>query len=169
MKKFFYFASLAVLVFLVNSNVFAQTEKEITRIRAEVTAINKSAAKYKKTTRNVEGVSLEGTEATYFASGRDLKKVTAKMFGETFNASVEIYYSGDEMIFAFLKENRYDTQIGMNPPPKVVKVDERRFYFSNGNLVRMLGGKKELKPADENYDEYKQQIEDIAGKLRAAY
>lgn len=169
MKKFFCFASFAVLIFLVNSNVFAQTEKDIVRIRAEVTAINKSAKKYKKETRDVEGISLEGTEATYFVSGKGLKKATAKMYGETYNASVEIYYSGEEMIFAFLKENRYDTQIGMTPPPKVVRSEERRFYFSGGNLIRMLNGKKEVKAADEKYDEYKQQIDEIAGKLKAAY
>lgn len=169
MKKFFYFASFAFLVFLVNSNVSAQTEKDIAKIRAEVNTINKSAKKYKKETRNVEGISLEGTEATYFVSGKGLKKITAKMYGETYNASVEIYYSGEEMIFAFMKENRYDTQIGMTPPPKVVRSEERRFYFSGGNLVRMLNGKNAVKTTGENYDEYKQQIDEIAGKLKAAY
>lgn len=169
MKKFFCFASFAVLVFLVNSNVFAQTEKEIAQIRAEVSKINKSPRAYKKETRDVEGISLEGTEATYFVSGKGLKKIAAKMYGETYNASVEIYYSGEEMIFAFMKENRYDTQIGMTPPPKVVRSEERRFYFSGGNLIQMLNGKKEMKTADEKYDEYKQQIEEIAEKLKADY
>lgn len=169
MKKIFYFASFAVLIFLANSNIFAQTEKEIAQIRAEVKTINKSAAKYKKETRDVEGISLEGTEATYYVSGKGLKKISAKMYGETYNATVEIYYSGEEMIFAFVKENRYDTQIGMTPPPKIVRSDERRFYFSGGNPIRVLSGKKELKSTDENYDEYKQQIDEIAGKLKAAY
>lgn len=169
MKKFFYFASFAILIFFVNSNVFAQTEKEIAQIRAEVNLINKSAAKYKKEKRNVEDISLEGTEATYFVSGKGLKKISAKLYGETYNATVEVYYSGEEMIFAFMKENRYDSQIGMKPPPKVVKSEERRFYFSGGNLVRLLVGKKELKPSEENYNEYKQQVDEIAGKLKAAY
>lgn len=169
MKNFFYFASLAVLILLINFNAFAQTEKEIGRIRAEVNTINKSAAKYKKKTANVEDIALEGTEATYFSSGKNLKKIAAKMFGETYNATIEIYYSGDEIIFAFIKENRYDTQIGMTPPPKVIKSEERRFYFSGGNPIRVLIGKKELKPTGENYTEHKQQIEEIAGKLKAAY
>lgn len=169
MKKFFYFASFAVLIILVSSNAFAQTEKEVARIRAEVSAINKSAAKYKKETRNVEDISLEGTEATYYVSGKGLKKISAKMYGETYNASVEIYYSGEEMIFAFVKENRYDTQIGMKPPPKIIRSDERRFYFSGGNLIRLLNGKKELKANEENYNEYRQQFDEIAGKLKAAY
>ena len=150
-------------------SVFAQTENQIKQIRAEVNLISKNAAKYKKTNRNVEGISLEGTEAAYFVSGKGLKKVTAKMFGETYNASVELYFSGEEMIFAFVKENRYDTQIGMNPPPKVVRTEERRFYFSGGNLIRLLVGKTELKSDAENYRKLKEQIEDISAKIKAAY
>lgn len=169
MKKFPYFALFAVLILLVNFEVLAQTEKEIAQIRTEVIRINKSAAKYKKEKRDVGGISAEGTEAMLFYSGKDLKKISAKMYGETYNATVEIYYSGEEMIFAFMKENRYDTQIGVTPPPKVVRSEERRFYFLGGNLVRLLVGKKELKSSDENYTEHKQQLDEIAGKLKSAY
>lgn len=169
MRKSFLIIGFAILFSAFGNSVFAQTEKQIRQIRADVKLINKNAAKYTKKTKDVEGIALEGTEADYFVSGKGLKKITAKMFGETYNASVEIYFSGEEMIFAFLKENRYDTQIGMNPPPKVVRSEEKRFYFSGGNLIRLLIGKKELKPADENYQESKAQIEDIAKKLKAAY
>ena len=169
MRKSFLIIGFAILFSAFGNSVFAQTEKQIRQIRADVKLINKNAAKYTKKTKDVEGIALEGTEADYFVSGKGLKKITAKMFGETYNASVEIYFSGEEMIFAFLKENRYDTQIGMNPPPKVVRSEEKRFYFSGGDLIRLLAGKKELKPADKNYQESKAQIEDIAEKLKAAY
>lgn len=169
MRKSFYISLFAALFIMCGVSVFAQTADQIKQIRAEVNLTNKNAAKYKKTTKDVEGISLEGTEATYFVLGKGLKKVTAKMFGETYNASVEIYFSGEEMIFAFLKENRYDTQIGMNPPPKVVKSEERRFYFSGGELIRLLVGKTEVKSGSENYRELKEQIDDISAKLKAAY
>lgn len=169
MRKIVYFIACAVLFAALGISAFAQTEKQIKQIRADVNLINKNASKYTKKTKNVEGIALEGTETTYFVSGKGLKKITAKMFGETYNASVEIYFSGEEMIFAFLKENRYDTQIGMNPPPKVVRSEEKRFYFSGGNLIRLLVGKKELKSEDENYRESQAQIKDIAEKLKAAY
>lgn len=169
MRKSLHISIFTVLFLTFGVSVFAQTAEQIKQIRAEVNLINKNAAKYKKTKRNVEGISLEGTEATYFVSGKGLKKVTAKMFGETYNATVEIYFSGEEMIFAFLKENRYDTQIGMNPPPKVVRTEERRFYFSSGNLIRLLVGKTEVKSGSENYRELKEQIEDIAAKIKTAY
>lgn len=169
MRKIFRFVFFVSLVSAFGISGFAQTENQIKQIRNEVALINKNAAKYKKEQRNVEDISLEGTEATYFISGKGLKKITAKIYGETYNSSLEIYYSGEEMIFAFLKENRYDTQIGMKPPPKVVKIEEARIYFSDGNPIRILAGKTGLKPSDEKYLELKTQIGDISNKLKAAY
>jgi prefoldin subunit 5 len=60
MKKIFLPAAL-ILVF--GSSVFAQTDKQISIIRDPVAAINKAATKSKKTKKNVENISLEGTEA----------------------------------------------------------------------------------------------------------
>lgn len=166
MKKIFLSAAL-ILVF--GGSIFAQIDKQITAIRAEVAAINKAGTKYKKTKKPVENISLEGTEATYFVSGKGLKKVVAKMYGETYNATGEFYYSGEKLIFAFVKYNKYDTQIGMNPPPQVVRTEEQRFYFADGNLIRVLLGKKELKPDDERYDELKNRTINTSKKLMEAY
>lgn len=161
-------STILLMLFLVNS-INAQTKKDIAVIRAEVAAINKGAAKYKKKTKNVEDISLEGTEATYFHSGKNLKKITAKMYGETYNATGEFYYDEGELIFAFVKHNKYDTQIGMNPPPKVARTEEQRFYFARGELIRLLVGKKELKTRDERYAELKDGIADISTKFKNSY
>ena len=55
-----------------------------------------------------------------------------------------------------------------NPPPKVVRTEEQRFYFAGGELIRLLVGKKELKSGDERYAELKDGIVDTSGKLKAA-
>lgn len=155
-----------LLTFMLADSAQAQTEKEVVKIRAEAAAINKGAAKYTKTTKNVEGISLEGTEVTYYRSAGNLRKITAKMSGETYNAAGEFYYRDGQLIFAFLKHNRYDTQIGLDKPPKVVDVEERRFYFADGDLIRLLVGKKELKSGGARYDELQNSIVDISGKLK---
>ncbi len=161
---------LTILTLIFGLSTFAQTvERQIAAIRAEVAAINRAGAKYTKKTRNVEDVSLEGTEATYYVSGKGLKKIVAKMYGETYNATGEYYYSGEELIFAFVRFNRYDTQIGVTPVPKVVRSEEQRFYFSGGNLIRLLVGKKQLKPGAEKYEELKTEALAISGKLKEAY
>ncbi len=125
----YFLLSAIFLTFIAANSAFAQTEKEIVKIRAEVAAIEKGAAKFTKTTKDVEGVSLEGTEATYFYSKGDLRKITAKMYGETYNATGEFYYRDGEMIFAFLKHNQYDTQIGLDTPPKVASHRGTKILF----------------------------------------
>lgn len=156
-----------IVLSLVAANpAFAQTEKEIGKIRAEVAAINKNASGYKKTIKDVEDISIEGAEATYYHLAGTVKKITAEMFGETYNATGEFYYADGELIFAFIKRNQYDTQIGANPPPKVIRTEEQRFYFAGGALVRLLVGKKELKSADEKYSQLKDEIISISSKFK---
>lgn len=158
--------AIVFVTFALSGAANAQTEKEIAKIRAEVAAINKGAAKYKKTTKNVEDISLEGTEATFSSAGGNLKKITSKMYGETYNATGEFYYRNGQLIFAFLKHNQYDTQIGLGKTPKVVRAEQRRFYFAEGELIRLLVGKEELKSADERYAELRDSVADIAAKLK---
>lgn len=166
MKKLIWMISI---IAIFAGAAFAQTAKQIAGIRAEVAAIDKAAKKYKKKTKDVDGISLEGTQATYFTSGKGLKKITAKLYGETFNASAELYYQGEEVIFIYFKMNKYDTQIGMDPPPKVVRVEAERYYFAGGELIRLLKGKKELKATDEEYSEMKQGILEMEKGLKEAY
>ncbi|MFM9903307.1 MAG: hypothetical protein ACKVQJ_01915 [Pyrinomonadaceae bacterium] len=145
----------------------AQTERDITEIRSQVAAINKGAAKYKKVTKDVDDISLEGTEATYYRSGDDLRKITAKMYGETFKATGEFYYRDGSLIFGYIRHSKYDTQIGLNKPVKVVRVEEQRYYFAGGELIRLLVGKKTLKSDSEKYSQLKDEINNISGKLTA--
>lgn len=163
------FSILTIVLLFSFQTFFAQTEKRIAAIRAEVAAIEKGATNYTRKTNNVEDISLEGTEATYFTEKTSLKKITSKMYGETFNATGEFYYRDGQLIFAFLKHNKYDSQIGMDNPPKVVSVEEQRFYFDDDNLIRLLVGKKELKSGSERYDELKDSILDISSKLKKSH
>ena len=158
--------SVIFLTVMAADSAQAQTEKEIVKIRAEVVAINKGAAKYKKTTKNVEDISLEGTEATYYRSAGNLRKITTKMYGETYNTTAEFYYADGELIFAYLRRNQYDTQTGMDTPPKIVHTQEQRFYFADGDLIRLLVGKKELKSDDERHARLKEEIINISSKLK---
>lgn len=143
-------------------------EKSIASIRAEVALINKNAPKYQKKTRSVEGISLEGTEATYFTSGKGLKKITAKMYGETFRATAELYYSGEEMIFAYQRLEKYDTQIAANPPPKVVKIVETRIYYSGEKAIKVIEDKKNLASVSSEFRAAEEGMNDLSQKLKAA-
>ena len=109
---------IVILTLTFAGAIFSQTEKEILPIRNEVNSINKNLAGYTKKSKNINNVSSEGAEATYYISRKGVEKISAKVYGETFSANVELYYSGEELIFAFERFDRYDTQIGVNPSPK---------------------------------------------------
>ncbi|HRH44417.1 MAG TPA: hypothetical protein PKY82_22470 [Pyrinomonadaceae bacterium] len=160
---------LIIATFIAAQTIFAQSvEKQVSAIRAEVAAINKNAKSYTKKTKDVEGVSLEGTEATYFTSGRGLHKITAKMYGETFQATGEYYFQGEELIFAYEKMSRYNGQIGMSKPVKVVKIEEKRLYFSNGKLIKLLVGKISVKSGSQQWEESEKDSLDLVKTFKDA-
>ncbi len=160
---------LTVAIFFGLQTTFGQTAKQITAIRNEVQTINKNVNNYAKTTKDVDGISLEGTEATYFASGKDLKKIVAESYGETYKALTELYYSGDKLIFVYRKFSSYDTQVGMTPPPKVIKVKESRFYFADGKMIKFLNGKVSVKSTAKFWLDSESETVQMAEKLKAAF
>jgi len=151
--------------------VYGQTDEKliarrISEIRFKVGLINRSVKSLSKTTVDVDDSSLEGTQATYYRTNRELLKVSANMYGETNRATVELYYASGKLIFAFIKRGRYDTQIGVQPAPKILSSEEQRFYFAvNGRLIRLVVGTGELKPGAERYTDLKDQVFSIASKL----
>ena len=138
-------------------------------VRAEVGKIDADLPKYAKRVKTVLGVSLEGAEATYYHDGKNLKRVSAKLYGETYKAVLALYYRGDVLLFAYQKLNRYDTQIGMQPPPKVVSSEEKRLYFSADGLAALKIGQTDVEPEDVRWREAEEEIVEVADRLKAAY
>jgi hypothetical protein len=160
---------LIIAAFIATQTTFAQSvEKQVAAIRAEVTAINKAAKGYKKKVKDVEGVSLEGTEATYFTSGKGLRKIVAKIYGETSRAIAEYYYQGEDLIFVYEIMHKYNGSIGM-ANLKVVKTEESRMYFSGGKMIRYLLGKKQIKAGTTEFNEDEYATGEISDILKAAY
>lgn len=165
--KLFFFL---ILVFGLNlTAVTAQDAKTVAAIRTEVNAINKGASKLTKKTKDVEGISLEGTEADFFSDGGTLRKINARIYGETYLATAELYFKDDELIFAFYKHSRYDTQIGLDKPPKVVKVEEKRFYYADNKLIKLLVGKINIKTGSKQWENSESDIADWSKKLKDAF
>lgn len=161
--------SILLIVFAAQISISAQNEKEIAAVRTEVNAINKSANKLKKETKNVSGLSAEGTEAVYFLSGTKIKKITATFYGETFKAVVEIFYRNNAPIFIFQKTNRYDMPINLTKSPEIASTEEQRIYFSGGKTVKILIGKTELKTTDERFAEIEKSLTGTSQDLIKAY
>lgn len=159
------FAFAAILA----SASFAQSEKQVAMIRADVQQINGASSKYGKKTKNVDDISTEGAAVTYYTSGKGIKKITAKIYGETGNTTNEYFYRGEELIFAFQKANYFDKPIDGGRAPKVIKVEEIRAYFEGGKCIRLLSGKKIVKPGTIEFDEQVYAIGETAAHLKFAY
>ena len=152
----------AVFVLFVAISVDAQVEKEIAAIRADVNLINRNADKYDKKTRNFDDLSLEGSAVTYFSSGRGLKKIVAKIYGESYRSTAELYYSGEELIFVFQRVERYSMGLGS----KVGRIEETRLYRSGGKTIRILSGKAQLKPGEIEFTEAEYQLYELSDELK---
>ena len=133
------FSLSIVLTFIGTVSAQVQTDKDIVEIRSQVAAINKGAAKYKKVTKDVDDISLEG----------------------------EFYYRDGKLIFGYIRHSQYDTQIGLSKPVKVIRVEDQRYYFKDGELIKLTVGKTTLKSGSEKHSQLKDQIIDISGKLTA--
>ena len=169
MRKAKTILSIIAAIMIFESAAFAQIEKQIAVIRAEVQQINKSSAKYTKMTKNLNNLSAEGAEVTYYSSGKGLKKIVAKIYGETGNTINEYFYQGEDLIFVFQKANRYDKPIDGGRAPKTVKVEELRAYLEGGKCIRLLKGKKTIKPSTIEFDEEIYAIVETADQIKAAY
>lgn len=158
-------AASAILV----SPSFAQPEKQTAAIRAEVQQINAAAGEYEKKTKNIEDISTEGAEVTYYTSGKELKKVVAKIYGETGNTSSEYFYRGEDLIFAFQRSQHFDKPIDGGRVPKVVRIEELRAYFDAGKCIRLLNGKIAVKAGTIEFDEQIYAIGETAAHIKSAY
>ena len=164
---------LGIILVLSMQIVFAQkqteTERQVSRIRSGVLRTSKLLSTFKKTTKMIDGVSLEGTEATFYRSTAGLKKIHAEMAGETYYAKADFYYTDNgKLAFIYYRFNRYDTQIGMTPPPKVVKVEEKRLYFRDEKLIKKIITITETGLSNKSKDTEKD-ILDLEGKFRKAF
>lgn len=162
---------ILLLISIVPTLAAAQQKSEsaIAAIRAEVGSINLNSKNYARTTKDIEGISLEGATAIYFVADREIKKIRAKIYGETFNSSAEIFYRDRQPIFIFLKINRYETPIGTGGTPKVVAVEEQRIYYANGKTIKVMLGKTAVPPSEARFVEIERALTELSEKFLAAY
>ena len=106
----------------------------ITRIRAVVDSVERNVRRYRQTTHDLDGFSLEGGEVRGFYEGTELRKLTARHYGESARWTEEVYFGAGEPVFIFAVTERYDS-----PLRKRIGVRrENRFYLTNGQAIRIV-------------------------------
>ncbi|HYW11240.1 MAG TPA: hypothetical protein VE871_04765 [Longimicrobium sp.] len=107
----------------------------IARIRAEFAAIEREAPGYRRTQHDLYEFSLEGGELYGFYRGRELRKLSARQFGETWQGTEEYYFAGGRLIFVHVVVHRYERPFGEGG---VQWKSEHRLYFDRGRLIRRI-------------------------------
>jgi hypothetical protein len=106
----------------------------IARIDAELAKIERAAPRDRQTTHDVLDFSLEGGELTGFYRGRELRKLAARLYGESWRGTEDYYFSEGRLIFIHTVQERYDEPFS----GRVQWTIEHRFYFDDGRLIRRV-------------------------------
>jgi hypothetical protein len=134
---------LATCVAFAGEPVFAQdavtatsgSPAAIARVRAEYAAIQREAPRYRQTEHDLYGFSLEGGELHGFYRGSELRKLSARHFGETGQGTQEYYFADGRLIFIHVVVHRYARPFGEGG---VQWKSEHRLYFDRGRLIRRI-------------------------------
>ncbi len=121
------------------SSKTASADRQVAVIRQQVVAINSAVSKMSRTTIDVDNVSLEGTSATYYRTGKAIRKISATVFGETYQDKIDLYYLNGRLIFVLDKHSTYEAGLGS----PVDQVTDYRLYFLNGKPALVLDGTKQ--------------------------
>jgi hypothetical protein len=106
----------------------------IARIRALYAEIEREAPGYRQTTHDVWGFSLEGGELKGFYRGGELRKLSAHLYGETWQGTEDHYFSGGRLVFIHVVHGRYDEPMSGRVRVRI----EHRYYFDGARLVRYV-------------------------------
>ena len=106
----------------------------IAQIREQFSRIQREAPGYRRTTHGLVGFSLEGGVLHGFYRGRELRKLAARLYGESWQGTEEYYFADGRLIFIHVVHQRYDEPMS----GRVVSTIQHRLYFSGGRLLRRV-------------------------------
>ncbi|MES2775013.1 MAG: hypothetical protein V4722_12555 [Bacteroidota bacterium] len=119
-------------------------EKQITFIRSGYQKINTAGKQLRVKETDIEGESTEGGTMKKYYLKDSLRKVVATYYGETGQLTIEYYFISPGRYFIFEKESSYKNPL-FSGKVVIASVNEQRYYFYNGKLIRWLDNKRTIK------------------------
>lgn len=113
-------------------------EEKIKAIRQRYSEVEGELKSCRQVKRDLPDESAEGGELTGYFKHSSLRKLAAKLYGETGNVLEEYYFWDDQLFFVLRMETRYTAPNS----GKVKNKTEERFYFADNKLIRWLDAKK---------------------------
>ena len=164
MKKTFIAVCVAMCV-LATATAGQQSKKKLDAILAEVESIEKSLPTYQQTLKELEGVSRRA-DAEYFASKTGVRKIVARVIGDTGRSDNEYFYRNDKLIYAFHRWTKYDGPISKGAV-KAVKVVDTVAFFEAGECLALVIDGKSIGPGTQEWKEEIYSIETTSSAFRS--
>lgn len=109
-------------------------------------AVNAQARHSRRVERNLTGLSAEGGTLTGWFNGQKLSRLTARLYGETGQQTAEYSFWSGHLFFVLQTTRHYKQPLGAHvlpgPEGAVAHVEQSRYYFQNGRLMRWLEGRQ---------------------------
>jgi hypothetical protein len=122
-------------------------ETAIQEIRNRYADVRRRRPSYREVKRDLTGLSTEGGVLQAFFEGPTLQLAHATFYGETGRTDREFYYDGSGRPFFVLEvESRYQEPLGATAGKQ-----EYRYYFYDGQLIRLLADDRQVSADDAAY------------------
>ncbi len=159
-RKALYRAALCILVI----NLFAglvigqrvQPDGRVSLIRQRYNNINRKLATYRKVKQSgIEIDSESGGKMEAYLAGKQIRKIVFWLTSESSRWQMEYYYWTGNLIFAYHRKVQMNLET-MRPE----STEERRMYFEDGKLIKLVVDKGDVSLTDAKFDEeYKSEVE----------
>jgi len=136
-------------------------ETAIQDIRNRYADVRRRLSSFREVKRDVTGLSTEGGMLQAFFDGQALKLIRVTFYGETGRTDRELYYDESGRPFFVLEvESRYESPHGATAGKQ-----ENRYYFYDGQLIRLLAGDRQVSPSDTAYAARVKNVLDLSRRL----
>ena len=147
----------------------ANEEQQVKQIHEWFTTTNQEESTYQTKEVELNNLSTEGGSAKGFFSNHRLVKIEAKLYGETGNWIGEYYYHQAILYFVFTQTNHYNGHI-LAPKVKISRVEENRYYFWEGKMIRWLDQhKKKVDPHSQIFKNKATEIRTLSHSMQAKF
>jgi hypothetical protein len=138
----------------------AATAAAVFRIRARFDQVESAveAGRLPSIRKEISGVRGDSAYATLYLSGNEIPKVRARIFANGNRTSYQAIYDGGRLVFMFRTVDRLD-------PSGPQRLDEQRYYFDGGRMIRWLGSGGEVSSTSAEYVDAEQRIRALGGSL----
>ena len=139
----------------------AKVDDGVREIRQEFWHVQSSISTLQKTQRILFGISTEGAAVTAYRENGVIRKIVVEALGETGKYLADFYFENKRLIFSHIRLIDYGGHIMEAREEKHLRdeiVEEDRFYFADGKLIKWMRFEEQTLPYKPGYEEKGQSV-----------